>query len=302
MSSEEEKSENEIIYPDTESASGSAKGSVIEDDNKSTSSSVSATKIPRECFVCKKELQTRYMFNHIRKLHPYEFLCSLGKWKEEEMNAYVISAEAYPFEYDTTNDFDETETQTIYGCLACNNTFTSEARANGHTTNKKCKAGHIKGIKQMIKDEKESNKKKKKAPKLKTVQEVKGMIELEMRRYKHLCEISSELQKAFQEALQNRRPCDLLDDSKFYQIKQYDPSDYVADMAGGLEALEKQLRLWFWRVCQIEKSYGDLKEYLYYYSDINIDRFKIITNECPNRIYISYGDHEELGPSKYPAL
>jgi hypothetical protein len=227
----------------------------------------------------------------------------LAKWKEEDMNAYLVSAEAYPFDYTTTNDFDETETNTIYGCLGCNNTFTNQARANGHTTNKKCKANHIKGIKQMIKDEKESNKKKaKKQPKIKTVPQMKEMIELNMRRYKHLCQVSQELQDLYRSHLDNKRPYEFIDDTRFYPIKQYDQTEYVADVEGGLEGLDKQMRLWNWREAQIERNYSELKDYLYWNTDANIDKFKFITNECPNRLYVAGGDHEELGPSKYPPL
>ena len=73
MSSDEEQSLNEslneIIHPEGDSPNQSATGSIVEDDNKSTSSTLSATKIARECFICGKELQRASIYKHKKTSH-----------------------------------------------------------------------------------------------------------------------------------------------------------------------------------------------------------------------------------------
>lgn len=126
----------------------------------STTLSTSASKATVECPECKKELQTRYMFNHIFKLHPYYFSSMLKVWDEDKLNELAKTAQSIPVEWEYQNDFEETEFKQLWGCLACHSTFTVEHKANHHTANAKCKAKHVTGIKQIIKDEKKHKEKR----------------------------------------------------------------------------------------------------------------------------------------------
>jgi len=303
MSSDEEQSLNgsinEIIHPEGDSPNQSATGSIVEDDNKSTSSTLSATKIARECFACGKELQTRFMFNHIRKLHPYEFLCSLGKWKEDEMNAYIKTGEAYPFDYQITNDFDETELHTIYGCLACNNTFTNQVRANGHTSNKKCKADHIKGIKQMIKDEKESKKKKKASTRPASYYQKEIM--LEMRRHKYLLKCSAELNLMLDNHIKNLMESEW---EESHRIK-YNPvpqSEYIVPTETDTDILASNWRKWGGRTDRIETQFQALRNFLFYNTTAPVESYWPKRDDRPKGTFIGPSQHDELGPDTYPLL
>ena len=194
--SDSEDNVNSIINPEDVTID-TVEDDRIETVSVATTSSISASKQSRKCPCCEKEMQTRSLFNHIYKTHPYEFLCSMSVYKENEMNEYLKDANAYPFEYTLMNDFDETESFKIYGCLGCKNTFTDEGKADAHCQNKKCKVAHIKGIKKMIKDEKDSKKKPVRSNQRKTIPEMKKTVELEMRRYKHLSVVSQDLQDLY---------------------------------------------------------------------------------------------------------
>jgi hypothetical protein len=129
-------------------------------ENKSTSSTLSASKVTLECPDCKKELQSRHMFNHIVKSHPEYFLSMMRVYKENDLNELIKNKSAIPLEWEYNNDFDETEFKNIWGCLGCNSSFTVEHKANHHTCKDKCKAKHIAAIKQIIKNEKKEKEKR----------------------------------------------------------------------------------------------------------------------------------------------
>lgn len=305
MSSDDEQSTNEslneIIHPEGDSPNQSTFGSVIEDnESKSTTSNISASKILRDCFVCKKELQTRGIFNHIRKLHPYEFLCSLAKWKEEEMNAYLVSAEAYPFDYTMTNDFDEEETHTIYGCLACNNTFTNQLRANGHTTNKKCKANHIKGIKQMIKDEKDS-KKKKKASTHSPAYYQKEIV-LEMRRYKYILKCSTELNVMLDNHIKHLIGESEWEESHKIKYTVIPQSEYIVPTETDSDILVSTWRKWGSRTDKIETQFTRLRDFLFYNTAFPVESYWPKRDDRPKGLFIGPSQHDDLGPDAYPPL
>jgi len=304
---ETQKSKNTVIMP-VESplhTEPEPESEVEEDvnDAASVSSTVSAARLVRKCTFCAKEMQTRSLFNHIYKMHPYHFLASMSVYKDNEMDAYVQSGDAYPFEYSLVNDFDETEEHKIFGCLGCKNTFTIEDKANGHCQQKKCKASHIKGLKKMIKDEKESKKKPNKGIKRKTVPEMKQIMELEMRRYKHLCVVSKDLQDLYYNLKEKNDTLTEFDDTKLFPITEFAQMDYRADTDAGIDGLEKQFRLWARRNMNMEDKYVELRDYLYHYSaTAYIDRYKAMGYETPDRIFVGCSSHDALGDSKYPPL
>jgi hypothetical protein len=273
------------------------------DDAASTSSTASASRLVRKCTFCSKEMQTRSLFNHIYKTHPYHFLASMSVYKDKEMEAYVESGNSYPFEYSLINDFDETEEYKIFGCLGCKHTFTVEEKANCHCQQKKCKAAHVKGLKKMIKDEKESRKKPNKQLKRKTVPEMKKIVELEMRRYKHLSVVSKDLQDLYANLKEKNDTLTEFDDTKLFPITEFSSIDFRADTDAGVDGLEKQFRLWARRNMNMEDRYVELRDYLYNYSaTAYIDRYKAMGYETPERIFVGCSSHEALGEAKYPPL
>jgi hypothetical protein len=300
--SDSEDNVNTIIHPE-DIPVDVVEDELIETASVTSTSSISASKQLRKCPCCEKEIQTRSLFNHVYKMHPDGFLCSMAVYKENEMEAYLKDANAYPFEYTMMNDFDETEEFKIYGCLACKHTFTDAIKANAHCQTKKCKAGHIKGIKAMIKAEKESKKKPAKSNQRKTIPEMKRTVELEMRRYKHLCVVSQDLQDLYTNLKEKQDNQTQFDDTKLFPITQFAGVDYRVDTDGGYEGLERQLRLWGRRNCDMETHYVDLRDYLYHYSSTGyIDRYKAYSYDFPDRIFVGTSSHEALGDTKYPPL
>lgn len=134
----------------------------IEDDTSSVMSSISITNMKVECPECKKELQNRSMFKHIRLFHPEYFSSQFKVYKEADFKELVTKCRPFPVEWEYKNDFDETESKTIYGCLGCNNTFTVEAKAAVHCQVAKCKKDHIKGLKDYMKQEQKERDSRKK--------------------------------------------------------------------------------------------------------------------------------------------
>lgn len=272
-----------------------------DNDSHSQSSTVSAGKQVRECPTCKKEIQTRSLFNHTFKNHKYMLLCSMAVWDNDTTNEYIASGNAFPFSYSVKNDFDEYEEHKIYGCLSCNNTYTQEGKANAHCQNTKCKAKHIKGIKALIKEDKATKKIKTKIPKSKTLSELRDIIQLEMRRYKHICEVSYELNELLHSLLLTGTETGL-EFNKAVLITLFDEIDYRIDPSVGTEGLEKLQRIWGRRTDAIENEFIKLRDHLYHYSYAKVDRFKPMCAEFPDRIYVGLNHHDELGASMYPPL
>ena len=129
-------------------------------DNQSASSVVSAARVLQICPECGKEMQTRHLFNHVRKLHPDYFACLYTVWSEAEFKNLIDDKAPLPFEYSIKNDFDEKETKQFFGCLACNNTFTVEKKACLHVSKKKCTKLHVAGLKELWKREEKLQKEK----------------------------------------------------------------------------------------------------------------------------------------------
>lgn len=121
-------------------------------DSSSVSSSHSAMSVSlmkMECPYCAKEMQTRVMFNHIRKLHYTDFLRRTNRRYIEE----AANNKALKLYWTKTNDFDEEEDILLYACLATNKTFTSEVKATAHfAKDKKLLKDHVKQMKEIKKD------------------------------------------------------------------------------------------------------------------------------------------------------
>lgn len=116
-------------------------------ETQSQTSTASLSRTMLECPECGKELQARSMFKHMRLYHsPYVERVS-NVFKLEDYDDLIEDAKPFPFDWDITNDFDEKETKSIWGCLGCNSTFTLAHTGNKHCQGK-CKKEHIKGLKE----------------------------------------------------------------------------------------------------------------------------------------------------------
>jgi hypothetical protein len=149
-------------HPDNQSISDSASAHYDNqtEESGSIASTMSQARIAIDCPCCQKELQSRNMFNHIRKIHPDYFPATFRVWNDDQFQDLIDDSKALPVEWYIKNDFDEEQAINIWGCLACNNTFTTEHKAHAHTSNKKCKAVHIKEIKKLQKEEQKERKKR----------------------------------------------------------------------------------------------------------------------------------------------
>jgi hypothetical protein len=134
------------------------------DDSRSTSnaSSVSASLCTQKCPSCKKEFQARYMFNHLRKFHPDTVKSMYGVWKPDDMDELIKTNAPFPIDWEETDDFDETINKTLWGCLGCNNTFTTEYKAVKHCNDKKCKKEHNAQLRRIKKEEQQDKEKEQK--------------------------------------------------------------------------------------------------------------------------------------------
>lgn len=147
---------------DSKSIDESVNESVNEsDDSKSTTSTMSASVRPEICPCCKKQLQARAMFNHMRKFHP-DYIKSLYSVWGKKLDEMITTNAPMPIDWTVKDDFDEEELRTVWGCLACDNTFTTEQNAKKHC-NAKCKKDHNAELKRFKKeDEKERKESEKK--------------------------------------------------------------------------------------------------------------------------------------------
>lgn len=131
------------------------------DDSKSNASTVSSERMAEACPCCQKEIQPRFMFNHMRKLHP-EFVKGMyGVWKDEQMDELIKWNAPFPIEWVTKDDFDEEVAKTLWGCLGCNNTYTTQHNAMKHC-NGKCKKDHNAQLRRIKKEEQQDKEKREK--------------------------------------------------------------------------------------------------------------------------------------------
>ena len=122
------------------------------DDSKSNVSSVSSFRQAETCPCCKKEVQARVMFNHLRKIHPEFVKTMYGVWKDSEMDELIKSNAPFPVEWTSKDDFEDDVITTMWGCLGCNNTYMTIQNATKHC-NGKCKKEHNGGLRRIKKEE-----------------------------------------------------------------------------------------------------------------------------------------------------
>lgn len=268
------------------------------EDVASVASTTSVQKIVRSCPFCTKELQTRYLFKHIRVHHAEELFMSGDIYKIDDLTKTMNSGSVFPFTFTLKNDFDETEDHKIYGCLGCNNTFTNIARGNTHCQKKKCSAKHKDAIKKVIKEETERLKKKTKLPKKKTAEQLRQDIILAMRRYKHLQHICGLINETVQLLLEKKDSFFSTDD-----LVQLDLNvDFTIPIMADATQLETLCRKWNRKVCDVDDKFLILRRKLFDYTYFDIDKFSCCCAENPKGLYVGCSNHEELGPSMYPPI
>jgi hypothetical protein len=106
--------------------------------SKGSTLSSSNEKVP--CPHCKGELQLRAMFNHFRTKHPQQFDDMIdSNWMKNSKPELPIK-----IWWEMTNDFDEKESQIIYGCLSTGKTFQKIEKGIQHfKKNKTAHTDHI---------------------------------------------------------------------------------------------------------------------------------------------------------------
>lgn len=285
--------ENTIHEPE-----GEQKETHTGDDTGSTSSTASAARLVRQCPFCPKELQTRSLFKHIRTTHPYQMSMCSDAHKIEEMKYIMEKSTTFPFSFFLKNDFDEEEEHKIYGCFGCNNTFVTESKGNIHCQKKTCSAKHKQAIKDMIKDETERLKKKKRLPKKKTAEQLKYDIILTMRRYKHIRHMSVQINQEVFELMEKKDSFFSLDDA----INSGEIPDYTIPIMADETQLETLCRKWSRRTFDLDDKFLALRRKMFDYSVVNIDKYSCCCAENPKGLYVGCSNHEELGPSMYPTL
>lgn len=117
----------------------------VDDDSQSVGSkgsTLSSSNEKVDCPHCKNELQQRAMFNHIRSKHPQQFDDMIDmNWMKNPKPELPVAVF-----WTMTNDFDEKESITIYGCLSTGKTFQKIDKGIQHF--KKNKVAHQDHIKQ----------------------------------------------------------------------------------------------------------------------------------------------------------
>ena len=260
------------------------------DDNVSIQSSVSISNSKAECPECKKELLTRYIFNHIRKLHPDYFSTMSKVWKEDAIKELIDDCKPFPVEWESKNDFDEIEFKNIWGCLGCNNTYTLEYKARIHC-NAKCKKEHLKGLKDFLKKE------QKEQEQLKKNQSDK--------RYKCLNrtadQIFNDTRIIINHYVPNLTSQTLLDDF-IDTMNLMNPNadahifdfDYDFNITLGTDKykMEEQEKSIWKKIASIQSVLNEALNDMYYRSDIvsddkytRLNNFVKITNKCPKLSY-----------------
>jgi hypothetical protein len=129
------------------------------DDCKSTTSTISSARVDEACPCCQKEMQNRFIFNHLRKLHP-EFVKGMyAVWKDDQMDELIKYNAPFPIEWTVKDDFDDDVTKMLWGCLGCNNTFTTQHNAMKHCLGK-CKKEHNANLRRIKKEEQQDKAKR----------------------------------------------------------------------------------------------------------------------------------------------
>lgn len=291
-------SDNTVHYPENED-----KDNMSVQSGGSDRSSVSISKLKHQCPHCPKELQTTNLFRHIRLQHDDEFGNYMAVWDIAKLDEMHNTCQPFPMEWTSTDDFDETVEHKFFGCLCCNNTFTNKPRAQTHVKNKKCKARHLSELKGIIKQEKANLKTRKTKAKPKPWPVLMNNLQLEMRRYKYLLKVGSELNSILDEQIENGR-ADASEIRKKVPLITFDVGDYgiPANLNGNIQAYESFMRMWSRRVSNMDDAFCKLRDWLYYYSFSKVERYKVQGDNHEKGQFIGYSFHESLGPIEYPAL
>jgi hypothetical protein len=84
-----------------------------------------------------------------------------GVWKDDQMNELIADNLPFPIEWTVKDDFDDDVPKTLWGCLGCNNTYTTEQNAKKHC-NGKCKKEHNVNLRRIKKEEQQDKEKREK--------------------------------------------------------------------------------------------------------------------------------------------
>jgi len=144
---------------DSKSTSDESVDPVNDSDSRSVTSTSSALVQQENCPVCKKQLQARAMFKHMRTFHPEYIKTTYDTYnnKGNNIDEMIKNNAPMPIEWPVTNDFDEVELRKVWGCLACDTTFTTDQGAVKHC-NAKCKKDHNAELKRFKKEEEKERK------------------------------------------------------------------------------------------------------------------------------------------------
>ena len=291
-------SENSVHYPEETHTPPVSDN----EDAQSTKSSISISQTKMTCPHCSNDYQIQSMFRHIRSTHLNDFYCYMSVWNTNKLEKMVNGCEPFPIEYTSTNDFDETVEHKLYGCLACNNTFTTMARATTHCKNKKCKSKHLSEFKSIIKLEKTNQKQKKKLPPTRPIPQLKKDIVLEMRRYKYILKCCTEVNSILDKLIQKLPDSELESSKRITNIPTYPQECYSipTDMDG--DKLSSYLRMWGGRVDKIETQFRKTRDYLYFFSYSSVDHMFPESDSRPHGKFIAANYHDTLGLDAYPSI
>jgi hypothetical protein len=115
-----------------------------------------------QCPYCEKQITSKRMFNHIRKIHPEQFMENMVDCTTKHFDVLIKGCEPVNLTWEITNDFDEKEPMNIYGCLACNTAFTSKSRGVCHCKKNKCMGEHLNQLRKLRTDALQAEKERKK--------------------------------------------------------------------------------------------------------------------------------------------
>jgi len=261
------------------------------DDKNSVMSSVSITNMKIECPECKKELQTRSMFKHIRTLHPEYFASMFKVWKSDDFKELIDECKAFPVEWEYKNDFDETEFKNIWGCLGCNNTYTSECKANAHCKLAKCKKDHIKGMKDFLKQEQKDKEKRNKQERdtrfkylNRTADQIFNDTRIIINHYSKLTD--SQLRNDFIKYMSKLNPTDNVVEQFAFNY------DFNITLSSDKKQMEQQENLTWRKIEAIERTYKEALAILYYNPNVITDeehyRLKQLTRLSQSLPKLSY--------------
>jgi hypothetical protein len=235
------------------------------DDSKSNASSVSSARVAEACPCCKKEMQARVLFNHLRKLHPDYVKIMYGVWNDEQMDKLIADNAPFPIEWIETDDFEEETTRTLWGCLGCNNTFVTENKAVKHCNDKKCKKDHNANLRRIKKEEQQDKAERKKKVMTdrqkwlaRTPEQIRKCILNEVYHYTHALSVASAKIARFLSAMNYERPQDFI----FFLKSDH---AYFVDDKRAMEkheyAVEEELTMW-------QRKYEDILPLLWTETEI----------------------------------